>query len=83
MFPPDAAPLTAAAPEPVYVKDDEVLPYEPMNRGSACSGSIADDAQGAAGSHRRAQCSLASRQRGFRSQRALSGWRWRRADVIG
>jgi hypothetical protein len=29
VFPPDAVPLIAAAPEPVYVKDGEVLPYEP------------------------------------------------------
>jgi hypothetical protein len=29
VLPPDAAPLTATAPKPVYVKDDMVLPYEP------------------------------------------------------
>ena len=31
VFPPDAPPLSAEAPRPVYVKDGEVLPYEPFN----------------------------------------------------
>ena len=31
MFPPDDAPLPAAAPDPVYVKDGAILPYKPFN----------------------------------------------------
>jgi hypothetical protein len=31
VFPPDAGPLTAVAPEPVYVKDGATLPYKPFS----------------------------------------------------